>query len=371
MDIFYTQKVQNFFEEVLSRVEKVNRPRSIVVTHLLEDRPYFLRALSKIAPIDTVFYKPKSVHLRTLDWSKEVFELKVARRDDTYLLSTVSQCMDQHPNSEYVFVDIGGYFQGLIGKLDTEKRLRVRGVVEDTENGLQKYLNAHSFDATLVSVARSPLKEPEDYLVGHSTVFSAEALTRVMGHTFHGHDALVVGFGKVGSAAADALRQRGMHVAVHDVDPGRLIFARSMGYAICEDLDTHIGKYDYICGATGNRSLSDRHFKLLKPGAIVFTVTSSDDELDTGGLQRDFLVEKPSPHVSKYYNDATLFYLLNHGQAVNFVHGAVVGPYIFLVQAEILIAVSELGKHGCSFEDYSLPSHLRDFISEAWLRAFC
>ena len=51
-------------------------------------------------------------------------------------------------------------------------------MVEDTENGLRRYLGAWKPPCPVFSVARSPLKDPEDYLVGQSVVFSAEALLR-------------------------------------------------------------------------------------------------------------------------------------------------------------------------------------------------
>jgi hypothetical protein len=47
-----------------------------------------------------------------------------------------------------------------------------------TENGLHRYLCHEKPPCPVFSVARSPLKDSEDYLVGQSVVFSAEALLR-------------------------------------------------------------------------------------------------------------------------------------------------------------------------------------------------
>jgi len=70
-------------------------------------------------------------------------------------------------------------------------------------------------------VARSPLKDPEDFLVGQSVVFSTEALMRGRGDILHGRPALVIGFGKLGSSIARLLHAKGVQVTVYDIDPIR------------------------------------------------------------------------------------------------------------------------------------------------------
>ncbi len=47
-------------------------------------------------------------------------------------------------------------------------------------------------------------------------------------------------------------------------------------------------------------------------------------------------------HISRYTATGHYFYVLNGGNAVNFLHGACVGSFIYLVQAEILAAVHGL-----------------------------
>ena len=372
MDIFLSEKITSFFDSLSEVVNSSQAVRAIVVTHLLEDRPYFLRALNKIAPIDIVFYKPKSVNFPTLDWSKNEYQIKRATRDTAALYEEISTIFSKNPESKYVFLDIGGYFSELLNEYGKNLSHRILGVVEDTENGLQKYLRLPNMNIPFYSVARSPLKDAEDYLVGHSTVFSAEALSRSMGLTFHGASALVIGFGKVGLAAADALRARGMHVAVYDHDISRMIFAKAMGYEIVADVDDSLWRFDFVCGATGSFSLQGASFNFIKTGAIIFTVTSSDDELDTKYLRDNFVSEKIDPNISKYSNSEILFYVLNHGQAVNFTHGAVVGPYIFLVQAEIIEATKNIiaGENNFNGSYSILSNESRTRISKKWLSSF-
>jgi adenosylhomocysteinase len=73
------------------------------------------------------------------------------------------------------------------------------------------------------SVARSPLKDPEDYLVGQSITFSAEALIRSRGDILHGRRAAVIGYGKLGRSIAAMLHAKHVGVTVYDSDPLSLL----------------------------------------------------------------------------------------------------------------------------------------------------
>ena len=77
-------------------------------------------------------------------------------------------------------------------------KAKLIGVVEDTENGHKRYEQIAFPPCPVLSVARSPLKEPEDFLVGHAIVFSAEALIRQSGVVMVNKRALVIGYGKIG-----------------------------------------------------------------------------------------------------------------------------------------------------------------------------
>lgn len=94
--------------------------------------------------------------------------------------------------------------------------------VEDTENGFRRYLELGKPPCPVLrpvsrfSVARSPLKEPEDYLVGQSVVFSTEALIRSGSDILQGGAACVIGFGKLGSSIARTLHVKHVREALED-----------------------------------------------------------------------------------------------------------------------------------------------------------
>lgn len=74
-------------------------------------------------------------------------------------------------------------------------------------------------------------------------------------------------------------------------------------------------------------------------------------------------------NVSRYSIVGHYFYILADGNAVNFLHGAVVGPYIYLVQAEILVAMSKITEK-LSSGFYEVSELDRQKIANAWLTHF-
>jgi adenosylhomocysteinase len=64
------------------------------------------------------------------------------------------------------------------------------------------------------------------------------------------------------------------------------------------------------------------------------------------------------------------FYVLAGGNAVNFLHGASVGTFIFLVQAEILVAVARLVHDNVEPGYHELLAADRQRIAEIWLAHF-
>ncbi len=88
------------------------------------------------------------------------------------------------------------------------------------------------------------------------------------------------------------------------------------------------------------------------------------------GLEEVYQRSPAGDHVTRYATTGHYFYVLNEGNAVNFLHGAAVGAFIYLVQAEILAATAALaaghlppGLHECDDET-------RKFIAATWLQVF-
>lgn len=122
--------------------------------------------------------------------------------------------------------------------------------------------------------------------------------------------------------------------------------------------------------ATGSISLRGEDFSSLRNGAYVATVTSSEDELDLAGLPEVYKCARDGDHVTRYQTTGHYFYLLNGGNAVNFLHGASVGPFIFLVQAEILAGIRMLARGDLASGMHEATAADRRVIADTWLNYF-
>lgn len=74
-------------------------------------------------------------------------------------------------------------------------------------------------------------------------------------------------------------------------------------------------------------------------------------------------------NITRYARTGHYFYLLADGNVVNFLHGASVGAFIFLVQAEILAALGSLATAGHE-PGHELDATERSLIAATWLRYF-
>ncbi|WP_445395100.1 hypothetical protein ACSMX9_17910 [Streptomyces sp. LE64] len=117
-------------------------------------------------------------------------------------------------------------------------------------------------------------------------------------------------------------------------------------------------------------SLRGEDFPELRNGAFVATVTSSEDELELAGLPACYTRSTVAEHMTRYETTGHYFYLLNGGEAVNFLHGASVGPFIHLVQAEIIAGVRALVQGGFGAGVHEVSAAARGSIATTWLHYF-
>ncbi|MBP0460461.1 adenosylhomocysteinase [Streptomyces montanisoli] len=371
MEAFERARLDSYFARINSHFVTPGPPAAVLITHLLADRPSFVRAVGTASHLLAVLPKPKSVdpHAR-----REVERHTPCETLTRSLFEDPDAALDfvetRAAGQELVLLDVGGYFAPSLDVLCGSFSGRILGVVEDTENGHRRYADRDKLPCPVISVARSPLKDPEDFLVGQSVVFSTEALMRARGDIMHGRPALVIGFGKLGSSIARLLHAKGVQVTVHDIDPVRRAQALSQGFTVARDRDAALHGAGLVLCATGSVSLRGEDFSALRNGAYVATVTSSEDELDLERLPDVYTRTVTDDHITRYQTTGHYFYLLNGGNAVNFLHGASVGPFIFLVQAEILAGIRSLARGGLGSGMHEVASEDRTVIADAWLNYF-
>lgn len=360
-----------YFQEITAAVGSGRRPDALVISHVIAGRSLFIAAVARLATVAAVLPKPKSVDEMAL---REISSVYPCDQLDRRTFADPHQAIDyvEHraAGQPLVLLDVGGYFAQALKAICAKFSGQMLGVVEDTENGLRRYLGLGELPCPVYSVARSPLKEPEDYLIGQSVVFSVEALLRSRGDILHGRRASVIGFGKVGASVASMLRARQAQVRVFDSDPVRMVQALARGFRTASTHSDALAHADVVIAATGNLALRSADFALLSDGAYLASVTSSDDELELTALDGHYDRQQAGPHLTKYADHRHYFYMLNDGNAVNFLHGASVGPYIYLVQAEILAALGCLAAEPHDPGLHEVSDDTRGLIAKTWMRYF-
>jgi adenosylhomocysteinase len=210
-----------------------------------------------------------------------------------------------------------------------------------------------------IAVQFTPRTEPTSFLITH-----------LLAERPSFGPALVIGFGKLGSSIARLLHAKGVQVTVFDIDPVRRTQALAQGFTVARDREAALPGAGLVLCATGSVSLQGEDFGSLRNGSYVATVTSSEDELDLAALPDVYTRTAVSDHVTRYQTTGSYFYLLNEGNAVNFLHGASVGPFISLVQAEILAGMRMLARGDLEAGMHEADPADRAAIAATWLGYF-
>ncbi|MGH3930167.1 MAG: NAD(P)-binding domain-containing protein, partial [Pseudonocardiaceae bacterium] len=300
LEDFEVSRVDAFFRKVTSQHPADGETWAVVITHLLGERPAFLRAVGRVAQVAGLLPKPKSIDtdaLREVSGLMPVDKLdRAAFCDSDHALAYLES---RAARRSVVLLDVGGYFAPSLEHLCGYFSGQIMGVVEDTENGHQRYAALDKVPCPVFSVARSPLKDPEDYLVGQSVTFSAEALIRSRGDILHGRPAAVIGYGKLGRSVAAMLHAKHVGVTVYDSDPVQRTQALSQGYRTAPSLAQAIAGAGMIVCATGNLALKEDDFAVVANGAYIASVTSSDDELELAALDGLYVKSPAGEHITR------------------------------------------------------------------------
>lgn len=362
---------ENYFNELAAIVgqQDVNL---IVLTHLLDDRAELLNALNRVAPINAVIAIPYSVRQSTYDILKENYCILTPSLAELYDKAYLHRVLDKYAkNKPIILLEIGGYFAKVLPYLSSNLKDKLLGVIEDTELGHREYLHHHkNITCPIVSVARSILKETEDFLVGSSCLFSTEKILRDSGFPIEGKRSLVLGFGKIGRGIAHSLLRHHCPVLVYDTDPIKRINALSEGFQI-PDKQKAFAEAEVIYGTTGTCSIKKEEITNIRQGAILVSCSSKDIEFDLAYLDTHYQKETLATDLSRYRNARHTLYLAGAGRPVNFIDGAVIGPVLALVQAEIMLAIPKIlslnGQRGM----YETDLATKQLLAEKWLHYFC
>jgi len=410
-------KARVYFRRILSFTSSNEEAVVVAVIHLVDSAVPFVPILNEKFEVLAFLGKPSSIqeparaHLSAALPEKQYLLRKIEFRNQPGKLfsEVLAPLPPGSPPKRVVLLDIGGYFAPSAAGLEAvrdaigHRGYTLAGIVEDTQNGHKRYRSAlaglsSTADFRVYSVAESPLKKPENHLVGVAVTFSIEAILRQSNLVLQSRRAGVIGFGPIGRSVAHSLRNRGISVSVCEIDPIRLAQAAAQGFRVFH-FDQHFEEFakdlNLVVSATGagagglSRPLNKDTIRLLRRGTFVASVTSQDDEIDLEDI-RNYYDSTPlsfNNDVEKWIlneeqrkseqwimrladsSNSPSFYLMLGGNAVNFRHEGVIGPAIQLLQGEILACIGEILRATCPLDNqvHELHDDARKAVASAWL----
>jgi len=274
----------------------------------------------------------------------------------------IHQALDIRPT---LTMDDGADTVGLIHNDRRDLMETIIGGTEETTTGvirLRAMANEGVLGYPIVAVNDALTKHLFDnrYGTGQSTL---DGILRCTNMLLSGRVVVVAGYGWCGRGVASRARGMGARVVVTEIDPTKAIEAVMDGFEVMPmEAAAPIG--DLFITVTGNKHvLDDRHFKVIKDGAVVcnsghFNVEINIPALDALSKAR----REVRPFVEEFIrHDGSKVYLLADGRLINLAaaegHPASVMDMSFANQAlcaEYMVAnAAKLGK-----DVYSVPDDI-------------
>lgn len=343
----------------------------IAVAHIIPSSEPYIVSLQKNFNLVGIIPKPKSINpasLKRLEAANvpilKQFTRETIINDPKPLITLL------RGNKSICLIDIGGYFCAAAPSLKASLGDDILGIIEDTENGHQRYAKHVTGTMPIMSVARSELKRFEDQLVGHGIAHATETVLRDTNQLITYKRCGIIGYGKIGRGIAEYLQQRNIRPIVCEINPIQSVQAACDGARVVS-MEELIRESDVLFCATGARALDIVKMRDLKKGAFLASATSSDDEFNMQFVDDEYEKESVAPHITRYKKRGHEFYLINDGNAVNFLYAGAVDTYISLVQGEIIYGLGKLVQYS---KTQSWPSGIIEntsldhkTIAQAWL----
>ena len=349
-----------------------NRARSVLITHVLPTSEAYIDLVNKIFPVELVIAIPYSANLETIYRLEEkgIKTFLPVTITEMFLQAgpRVEKCL-QESKKPLIVQEVGGYLAGYTNKLAEYAHLI--GIVEDTNNGHWRYQHAGDHKIPVLSMARSPIKDIEDTVIGDSVVYSTERIFREEFHAvIQGLHAGVIGYGKIGTSTSIALRGREASVSVYDIDPAKCIRARFEGYRIAP-IAKILQESDLVIGCTGKTSVREEEIPYIRDNAILVSASAKNEEFDLEAFEACCTCEKISSVVWKYtQKNNRSFYLLHEGTPVNFRDRSILGNILDMIYSELFLCMVMLVQEGSVPGLHHSPSKIHTEVTKAWLQIY-
>lgn len=348
----------------------IKRPRLILITHLLPTAKTYIDLLAKLFDVYLIGI-PYSSYETSVNILKTAGYRTIVPQEVSHLPKLALELIMQIAKSGEPFAvqEVGGYLASYAAELSEYNGFL--GIVEDTNNGHWRYAERkENLRYPVISIARSPIKAMEDSQIGDAVIYSIERILRERLHRImKGANALVIGFGKIGTSCADALRRRGVNTAVFDTDFIKIMHARAEGF-IVGHLNLLLPEADIIVGATGHCSVNAVTIKSVKKGAVVASASSKQVEFDINSISNLYEIENMGPCIDRYYYGGQHFYLLSNGYPINFRDNSVLGYILDAIYSELFLCIREITERRVPIGLVDSGPEIHGEVAEAWCRTY-
>lgn len=371
---------EKFFEKIFSPHHYKNKQKIIIVEHCVTNTLDFIKFLSRYYEVYFI-PKPNSIDKDIMnileDYVTFLFINKEQLKSKKELINLIEEYVGK---SKFYIIDIGGYFSWNYKVINEYYSNQILSIIEDTENGLQKYekeikkLKENNLvqNVPVCTVARSILKIEEDFLVGNEVAIKSEVFLSEFGTNLIGKKVLVIGFGKIGSSLSQSLKHRGAIVYVLDKQAVRQAFAISQGY-LYDDFDNLLNNLDIIYIANGEKSIDIDSLDRKCSGKLyIFSVTSVDDTFcNVEYLKNALEIEGQVPYYSLNTKLEGSIIVANKGNAINFTYtNSTLASFVQMTQGEMLLLLNDKVKTITNSGITELKKADQESIAKIWLEEY-
>lgn len=279
----------------------------------------------------------------------------------------VNKVLDFKPN---VLIDDGGDLVSILHSQRLEQTKEIIGGCEETTTGivrlkaLEKSGNLQ-FPMMAVNDAYCKYLFDNRYGTGQSVW---DGINRTTNLVAAGKSVVIVGYGWCGKGVAMRAKGLGAKVIVTEIDPIKAIEAYMDGFEVMS-LPKAAKHGDFFVTVTGNRDvITDRHFDVMKNGAIMCNAGHFDVEINKKELAaRAVQIREVRKNIDEYVmKDGRKLYLLAEGRLVNLAagdgHPVEVMDLTFALQALSLRHVVQNGK-SLQAKVHAVPAELDHYVA--------
>ncbi|HJJ47675.1 MAG TPA: adenosylhomocysteinase [Methanocorpusculum sp.] len=261
----------------------------------------------------------------------------------------------------------------LINRVHLDRRDALKGLIgacEETTTGIHRLKAMHKegkLEIPVVDVNDTPMKHYFDNV--HGTGESALSGIMLTTNTLvAGKHVVVGGYGYCGRGVATKARALGARVIVTEIDPRKALQAHFDGFDVLSMNEAaKIG--DLFITTTGNCDIvTDRHFPLLKDGALLANAGHFNTEITIPWLEAHASEIEHRDSIDTYVVNGKKIHVLAEGRLVNLAttkgmgHPIEVMDLSFAVQA---LSIEYMAKHGKELKAgvIDVPTEIDEYIA--------